>query len=66
MVAQVGVGREDLTGKKFNRLLCLNSYSKVMDSGRRQVYWVCLCDCGNITEARPQSLKEGTTARYKR
>lgn len=59
MVAKVGVGRADLTGLKFGRLVCLDSYSEVVPSGRRQVYWNCVCDCGNTTKVRPQQLKEG-------
>lgn len=61
MVAKVGAGREDLSNKRFGRLLCLDSESRVMPSGRRQVYWRCLCDCGNETFVRPQQLKESRT-----
>jgi hypothetical protein len=34
----------DLTGKKINHLLILKRFEK--DSN--EVYWECLCDCGNI------------------
>lgn len=58
MAGKQGVGRENLEGLRFGRLICLEPLNKRM-SGRSQVYWLCLCDCGNNTEVRPQSLKEG-------
>lgn len=58
MVAKVGAGRADLTGQRFGRLVCIEAKSEVMPTGRRQVYWRCLCDCGNETWVRPQPLKE--------
>lgn len=61
MVGKVGVGREDLSGRRFGRLLCVESESRIMSSKRRQVYWKCQCDCGNVAFVRPQQLKEGIT-----
>jgi hypothetical protein len=59
MVGKVGAGRIDLTGQRFGRLVCIDSISEVMPTGRRQVYWNCICDCGETTQVRPQPLKSG-------
>lgn len=45
---------EDLTGKKFTRLLVLQ---KVIKENKRNFYWLCLCDCGNKVEVAGSSLK---------
>lgn len=48
---------EDLTGKRFGRLVVLHK-----DEGRSG-FWVCQCDCGKITSVIAKSLrkKEGGT-----
>lgn len=46
----------DLRGKRFGRLLVTDI--TVVDGKMR---YVCLCDCGNYTTVRPQSLSRGTT-----
>lgn len=61
MSGKIAANREDLSGKKFNRLLAIDAESRVMPTGRRQVYWRCLCDCGTETFVRSQTLKEGKT-----
>ena len=43
----------DLTGKRFGRLT-VTGFSKLEN---RKSYWVCLCDCGNTTIVRSDSLK---------
>lgn len=45
---------DDLTGKKFTRLLVLQKSDR---DNKRSIYWVCLCDCGNNIEAAGSSLK---------
>ena len=45
---------DDLTGKKFTRLLVLN---KTSNPNKRSTYWNCLCDCGNNVEVAGSSLK---------
>lgn len=44
---------EDLTGKKFNRLLILDWLGKGT--------WLCLCDCGNETKVKSGHLNSGHT-----
>ena len=47
----------NLEGQKFNRLLVLErTCSK---DKRGSAYWRCLCDCGNIIEARGTHLRSG-------
>lgn len=45
---------DDLTGKKFTRLLVV---SKADKPNNRCIYWTCLCDCGNYVEIAASSLK---------
>lgn len=44
----------DLTGQKFNRLTVLK---RANDSAK----WICLCDCGNLTEVTTSHLQSGHT-----
>lgn len=50
--------REDLSGKKFNRLLVLGISPKAR---RKRSYWECLCDCGKTHTVLAAVLKNGTT-----
>jgi hypothetical protein len=50
--------RENLIGKKFNRLTIL---SFAGSSGGNGVKWNCLCECGKTTVVRSQCLKENKT-----
>jgi hypothetical protein len=53
--AEVVMARfDDLTGKKFTRLLVLNKADRPT---KRCIYWSCLCDCGNHIEVASSSLK---------
>lgn len=45
---------EFLEGQKFNRLLVID-YIRRTDHGT----YVCKCDCGNVSEVRPDDLKAG-------
>ena len=53
------MGRKpNLEGKRFGRLVVLE------DDGtrkRKQVYWKCLCDCGNIVHVQTTKLTSGRT-----
>ena len=49
----------DLTGQKFGRLTVLSKSSKRGPHG--EMFWKCLCDCGNLTEVRSDSLLGGST-----
>ena len=48
----------DLTGQRFGDLLVLNRLS---DPPRRQVFWECLCVCGNKSVVISANLWNGTT-----
>lgn len=50
--------REDLTGKRFNRLTVLN-FERT--SERRRQLWRCRCDCGNETIVDASKLRSGHT-----
>ena len=48
----------DVTGQKFGKLTVLGFSHR--DSHSRK-YWICKCDCGNISITREESLKSGHT-----
>jgi len=47
----------NLEGQRFRRLVVIK------DTGKRSKYgnviWLCRCDCGNLTESRGDSLRDG-------
>lgn len=47
----------DLTDKQFGRLTVL----KKLDKRGTEWFWLCQCECGNTTEVRGVSLREGKT-----
>ena len=47
----------DLTGQKFNRLTVI----KRVGNRNKELYWLCLCDCGTIKEIVGGALKRGLT-----
>lgn len=52
--------RNDLTGKRFGKLLVLNQTEDyISPSGRHGAKWLCKCDCGNIVERHSIVLKRG-------
>lgn len=51
--------KENLKGRKFNRLLVTEESEQKTNTGG--VQWVCECDCGNIVFVRPNCLKSGHT-----
>ena len=51
---------EDLTGKRFGRLVVIGP-AKSPDGKRGRRWWECLCDCGNIKIAPTVALKSGKT-----
>lgn len=59
----VGIGRfNDLSGVRFGRLTVLHRGDGYEDSqGKTRFKWVCRCDCGAITEVRPDKLTSGAT-----
>ena len=49
----------DITGQKFGRLTVIKKSDKRNSSG--QVYWHCVCECGNECEINGASLRSGHT-----
>jgi hypothetical protein len=47
--------KHNLTGKKFDRLVVLESES--VSNSKRHIVWKCLCDCGNKTTATGSELR---------
>lgn len=45
--------KQNLIGQKFNRLLVISE----AQPRNKKTFWLCKCDCGNIIEARADSLK---------
>lgn len=46
---------------KFGRLTVIKKGKNKRLSGRRDVFWVCECECGNIIEVQRDNLKFGNT-----
>ena len=49
---------KDLTGQKFGRLTCIKDAGR---SSRKQVLWLCKCDCGKLVIVKSNSLLTGNT-----
>ena len=47
----------DLTGKRFGKLVAIRRF----DTERKNVYWLCRCDCGNEKAVAGQDLRRGLT-----
>lgn len=54
----------DLTGKRFGRLLVTGESPKRDRDGN--VYWDCICDCGNETTVRGRGLRDQNSAKNTR
>lgn len=53
---------QDLTGKRFGRLIVLQrAQNLVSKSGRNYIRWMCQCNCGNICTVLGDNLKYGRT-----
>lgn len=48
----------DLSGQRFGRLLVLERDST---KNKKEAYWLCQCDCGNIKSIRSSALRRGQT-----
>ena len=55
---RTGVLRNDLTGKRFGKLVVIRPTQEKRDNS---VIWECLCDCGNTTFVRGSSLQKELT-----
>lgn len=52
----------DITGRKFGRLLVIKRVADyISPGGRHEVQWLCQCDCGNQTIARAANVVNGHT-----
>lgn len=51
--------REDLTGKRFGRLIVIEFYDH---NKYGQARWLCKCDCGNTTIVLGSCLRSGSTS----
>jgi 5-methylcytosine-specific restriction endonuclease McrA len=51
---------KDLTGQRFGRLSVL--YAHAARSRRGATHWICVCDCGNRTRSRSDTLQNGRAA----
>lgn len=52
----------DLTGKRFGKLTVIEKAGHhIRKSGRKDLMWKCLCDCGNIKSVTTANLKNGCT-----
>jgi hypothetical protein len=48
--------RIDLAGQKVGRLTIKYPIHKFTKTGTKVLYWVCICDCGKLTEVTSSSL----------
>lgn len=48
---------KDISGQKFGRLTTLYKLHNCMD--KRNARWLCVCDCGNLTEVTLNNLQRG-------
>ena len=55
--------QKDITGQRFGRLIVLSEDSRRKRANRpgTEVFWKCLCDCGNTTVVKRGSLTSKTT-----
>lgn len=52
---------EDLSGKRFGRLIVLERAENGRTCGKAVTRWVCICDCGNKIITEGHSLRRGRT-----
>ena len=52
----------DISGKRFGRLVAVKKVGHhIRKSGRKDVVWECMCDCGNLVNVKKSNLKNGGT-----
>lgn len=51
----------DLSGKRFGRLLVIRIFERRMTANGTRIFWLCKCDCGNEKIANGCSLASGAT-----
>lgn len=53
---------QDLTGQRFGRLTVLERAVRGSTPGKKhRTYWLCECDCGNVSVVLAEGLKSGNT-----
>ena len=52
---------EDLTGRRYGRLLVLEQAEPLLSFCRKRPQWLCLCDCGKTVVVLASNLKAGAT-----
>lgn len=56
------INRESLIGKRFGKLVVIESYyDLITPGGQHKPRWFCQCDCGNIAIVLSSHLKSGHT-----
>lgn len=65
MEIKVGPRTINLIGKRFGKLIVISFSGNRLEKGKQIPFWECLCDCGNTTIVRSNSLKMGQTKSYK-
>ena len=53
------MGKIDLTGQRFGRLVVVREIALRANNG--SVQWECVCDCGNVVSPTGSNLRYGTT-----
>lgn len=51
----------DITGQRFGKLIVLEKTKKPENVTNRCAYWLCKCDCGEITVKSGSDLRRGNT-----
>lgn len=49
---------KDITGQQFGRLTVLY---RLHNNHKKDAYWLCVCDCGNLKEVRLDHLQNGNS-----
>ncbi|MGL4617859.1 MAG: hypothetical protein ACRCZS_02195 [Chroococcidiopsis sp.] len=58
-----GLPPEDLTGQRFGQLTAKRLLSKEERRDRKEVEWLCECDCGQLVNKQVQRLKSSSNAK---
>lgn len=53
--------KKNLVGQKFGKLTILSEVPKEQRLNPKKVFWVCQCECGNITNVPTSNLTNGHT-----
>ena len=55
---------KNMIGKRFGHLTVIDKSGKC--NAKRQVYWLCRCDCGSMLIIRGDNLRRGTSTQCAR